>query len=457
MAKPDYSRLLRRIGRGPLSAFLLSSCIVAAVLLLVSSRGLSSRTYTVRQTDRALSLLDSLKTQIQLEERRIADIKRLQYHREGMIAPGQGMFQALGDLGISHRQSLALVNALSDTVELINMVAGERLWAELDPNDTTKVLSVSYSPNPSVVHTLTANDSGFFYSREDRPTTVRHRLVEGTLEQGSSLDQLLREKGIYPSMVGVVNGVLLCKISFRTHAREGDQFKVLLREEYYQDSIRIDGQVLYTAYNGVMTGFHEAFRYDDGDPKSSYTAHYTESGEALIHSGLRYPLDRLHIRSGYGMRRHPLTGRRTMHRGVDYRASVGTPVYSVASGTVVKSGYNGVNGNYIAIRHADRYTSYYLHLHSRLASKGQAVRARQIIGKAGSTGRSTGPHLHFGFRKPNGAWMDPLRKRMIATPKLQGERLARLEEQVREIRALLDSLQPPTQVAAAHEVGREAD
>lgn len=451
----DYSRLRRRIGRRLLRALLLSTCAIAVVLLLVNTRGPLSRTRTLRETDKALSLLDSLKNQILVEEHKITEIRRLQYHREGAVAPGQGMFQTLGALGVSDPLCLALVNALSDSVELINMVAGERVWVELDPDDTTKVRSFSYSPNPAVVHTLTAGDSGFVYTREDRPTTVRHRLVEGTLEQGSSLDQILREKGIAPSMVGIVNGVLLCKISFRTHARAGDRFRVLLRERFYQDSVRIEGQVLYTAYEGSMTGFHEAFRYDDGDPKSSYTAHYTESGEALIHSGLRYPLDKLHIRSSYGMRRHPVTGRRTMHRGVDYAAATGTPIYAVASGTVVKSGYNSSNGHYVAIRHADKYTSYYLHLHTRLVSKGQTVRARQIIGKVGSTGISTGPHLHFGFRKPNGAWMDPLRKRMIATPKLAGERLARLGEQIDEIRALLDGLGAPAQIAAAHGGERE--
>ncbi len=440
----DYARLKRP----PLSAIVLSSCAIAVVLLLVNTAGPLSHTHTIRETAEARSLLDSLKIRIRLEERRIAELKRLRYHRAGTIQPGQGMFQALGDLGLTQVQCLALVNALSDSVELINMVAGERIAVQLDSNDTTTVLSLSYSPNPAVVHRLTAGDSGFVYTREDRPTVVRHRLVEGSLEQGSSLDQVLRRKGIASSMVGVVNGVLLCKISFRTHARAGDRFRVLLRERFYQDSIRIDGRVLYTAYDGSKTGFHEAFRYDDGDPKSSYTAHYTESGQALIHSGLRYPLDKLHIRSGYGMRRHPLTGRRTMHWGVDYGAATGTPVYAVASGTVVQSGRGSANGNYVAIRHADRYTSYYLHLHTRLVSRGQTVRARQIIGRVGSTGRSTGPHLHFGFKKPNGAWMNPLRKRMIATPKLKGERLARLGEQVREIRALLDSLGAPMQVAA---------
>ncbi|MBD3316644.1 MAG: peptidoglycan DD-metalloendopeptidase family protein [Chitinivibrionales bacterium] len=444
MIETKSGRVGRRGGKRRLRVLYSIAFVVALIFLFVRAMRPSPRMRAKRELEGARFLLDSLSKRIEREEGRISTLKRLKYLREGMIRPGQGMFQALNDLGVPNPVCLELVNTLSDSVELINMIAGERISLELDPEDTTRILTFSYSPHPAVVHRLVNNDDAYVYKRIDHPTMVRHRIIEGTLEQGASLDQTLRNKCVPSSMVGVVTGVLLCKISFRTHAREGDRFRAILRERYYQDSIRIEGQVLYTCYEGTKAGFHEAFRYDDGDPKSSYTAHYTEEGEALIHSGLRYPLDRLHISSGYGMRIHPLTGRRVMHRGVDYRAPTGTPVYAVAAGTVVKSGYNSNNGHYIAIRHADKYTSYYLHLHRRLAAKGRMVRARQIIGKVGSTGMSTGPHLHFGFRKPNGAWMDPLRKRMIATPKLEGDRLTRLRRQVSEIRRTLDSLTTQT-------------
>ncbi|KMQ52666.1 Cell wall endopeptidase, family M23/M37 [Chitinispirillum alkaliphilum] len=382
--------------------------------------------------------LDSLYHEIEMVEKEIAYLHRT---RHGSIRPGQGMFQALDDMGISNPMSLQIVNALRDTVELINLRAGEKFEILMDPDDSTKISSFSYSPNPAVVHRLEADSTDeLMYVRIDHPTTIRYNLYQDTLKQGSSLDQALRGMGIPGPMVGVVNGVLLCKVPFRTHARAGDQFRILLKETFFQDSIRIDGKVLYAYYSGTRTGTHEAFRYEDFDPKSTFTAHYTEDGEALIHSGLRYPLDRLHISSPYGMRRHPITGRRTMHWGVDYRAPTGTPVYAVADGIVVKSRYNNINGNYIAIRHSDNYTSYYLHLHRRNVRTGQRVRVRQVIGTVGSTGRSTGPHLHFGFKRPNGRWMDPLTKRMIATPKLEGDRLARFQEQVVDIREILNSV-----------------
>ena len=234
-------------------------------------------------------------------------------------------------------------------------------------------------------------------------------------------------------MVGVVSGILQCKVSFQL-ARPGDKFRILLEEKFYQDSIWISGKVLYAEFNGHTVGHHEAFRYEDPDPKSTFNAHYTEKGEALVFEGLRYPLDRLHITSPYGARIHPITGRRTVHHGIDYGSPKGSPVYAVAAGVVTVSGYDDLSGNKIAIRHRDNSESWYMHLSVRGVNVGAKVAPRQVIGKVGSTGRSTGPHLHLGFKDNRGNWMNPAKKTMIATPKLEGARLARLKKQVADIR-----------------------
>jgi murein DD-endopeptidase MepM/ murein hydrolase activator NlpD len=142
--------------------------------------------------------------------------------------------------------------------------------------------------------------------------------------------------------------------------------------------------------------------------------------------------------SGFGWRIHPVTGGRLFHNAVDYRAAVGTTVYAVAEGVVAQSAYDDVSGNFIAIKHSDNYQSYYLHLSQRGVRQGQRVSARQVIGKTGNTGRSSGPHLHFGFKQPNGTWMNPLLKKMIATPKLTGEKFNALTEQIKNIRKILE-------------------
>ena len=177
--------------------------------------------------------------------------------------------------------------------------------------------------------------------------------------------------------------------------------------------------------------------YEDDEKKSTYSAHYTIDGQALIRSGLRYPLSSLHIRSGFGWRRHPVTGHRKMHRGIDLIGKIGRPVHAVADGKVIQSSYNPIAGNKIAIKHRDGSVSYYLHLNKRSVNKGAWVKSYQIIGTVGKTGRVTGAHLHFGFKQANGKWINPLNKRMIATPKLTGEKLASLKNQVLQIKGML--------------------
>jgi murein DD-endopeptidase MepM/ murein hydrolase activator NlpD len=372
-----------------------------------------------------------------LENKRVAD-SILEFRKSSPkllhteLQAGEGVFQVLERIGLNHVLIMDIINKLRFEVELMNLRAGERFTAIFNP-DSTRLLEFHYKPNRAQIHKVFIKDS-LEYEHIEMPTKILRRMVKGTLAESSTLNQSLLDAGFTRSITQVVNGILLCKISFRTDARVNDTFTVMLEEQFYQDTIiNSRTKVLYTSYQGRRAGSHEAYRYQDSDPKSSYNAHYTPSGEALVFSGLRYPVDRLHISSSYGMRIHPVTGGRKMHYGVDYAGRTGTPVYAVASGKVVVSGYDKYSGNKLAVRHADGSTSYYLHLSKRSVSLGQQVRSRQVIGKIGRTGRVTGPHLHFGFKKPNGKWMNPLQKRMIATPKLKGKRMDSLKKQIASI------------------------
>lgn len=350
------------------------------------------------------------------------------------VAKNQGLHQVMEGLHIPDNLIRELTNSLRFDVDISTLKVGQELRTEWLP-DSSRVKWLEFRPNLITIHRLdwSVDSNKYLLSTQEKPVDRKYRMVEGMLKSGSTVDGILKANNIPNYLVQTVNGVLLCKINFRSEAQPGDKFKALLEEDYFEGEV-VRGKVLYTSYEGRVAGFHEAYRYEDlEDPKSSFNAHYTPDGEALVSSGLRYPVDRLHISSNYGWRRHPVTGGRKMHYGVDYAARTGTPVYSVSSGVVVTSAYDQYSGNKVAIRHADRSTSYYLHLNKRMVRKGQEVRSRQIIGQVGATGRVTGPHLHFGFKKPNGEWMNPLRKRMIATPKLMGKRLQELNTQMGNI------------------------
>ena len=324
--------------------------------------------------------------------------------------------------------------AMQDSVEF-RLRVGEKFYIAVDAD--RRVQRFRYAPNVITSHVVVRTDTGFVYKLVEKPVVRKLSVYEGALEEGSTLNGILLKVGIPRRMVGVVSGVLQCKVAFPL-ARAGDRFRILLEDSYFQDSIWVSGKVVYAEFEGRNVGHHEAFRYEDPDPKSSYNAHYTESGDALVFDGLRYPLEHLRITSSYGSRVHPITGRVTVHYGVDYGAPTGTVVHAVAEGEVTVSGFDNLSGNKIAIRHRDGTTSWYMHLSARGVGVGAKVSPGQAIGRVGSTGRSTGPHLHYGFKNAQGQWINPLSKTMIATPKLSGERLARLKEQVKDIRKEID-------------------
>lgn len=359
------------------------------------------------------------------------------------VKAGEGPFHVLSRLKAmvkNGEEDLGKVYvAMQDSVEF-RLRVGERFYVSVDKD--MRVTNFRYAPSPVTVHLVSRTDTGFVYRLVEKPVVRKLSIYEGAMPERGTLNGELLKVGIPRRMVGVVSGVLQCKVAFPL-AQPGDRFRILLEDQFYKDEW-ISGKVVYAEFDGRVVGHHEAFRYEDADPRSSYNAHYTESGDALVFDGLRYPLEHLRITSSFGSRVHPITGRRTSHNGVDYGAPSGTIVHAVAEGVVTVSGYDELSGNKIAIKHRDNTTSWYMHLSARGVAVGSKVSPGQAIGRVGSTGRSTGPHLHYGFKNAQGVWINPLSKTMIATPKLSGERLARLQRQVKEIREQIEAtLQAP--------------
>ena len=349
----------------------------------------------------------------------------------GSILPNEGFTNSLIAVeGINIGHAIELSNALRFHVDFRFLKAGEEFKVVFD-STKTKIVEFEFMPDVVTTHRLSKDSIGKYnYEKISLPVETKFRFITGKLE--TTLNQALLDSDIPRSTSQVVNGILECVVNFRSDARVGDQFTVYMEEYYYRGKKLSGGKIHYVSYLGTRSGFHEAFRYDDIDPLSAYNAHYTKDGKALIHSALRLPVDKIHVTSSFGYRRHPVTGKRSFHSGVDYRGRRGDPVYAVAKGRVVYSGYDKLNGNKVVIKHSDGTKTYYLHLDKRLVKKGNKVIARQQIAKLGRSGRVTGPHLHFGIKSKKSKWVNPLLKRMIATPKLKNEKYARFLTQMEE-------------------------
>ena len=155
---------------------------------------------------------------------------------------------------------------------------------------------------------------------------------------------------------------------------------------------------------------------------------FDATGEGTMREGLIAPVSGA-ISSRYGMRRHPILGYRRMHSGVDFRGRTGTPIYAATDGTVNYAGRNGGYGNFVRIRHQGNLSTGYAHMSSIAVRNGQSVRRGQVIGYVGSTGLSTGPHLHYEMYR-NGQKIDPLSVRFVTRAELSGQELRNFREQL---------------------------
>jgi murein DD-endopeptidase MepM/ murein hydrolase activator NlpD len=249
------------------------------------------------------------------------------------------------------------------------------------------------------------NGTGGFTSRIDiAPLVASHRVGSGTIR--SSLFAATDEARMPEHVAVQMAEIFAADIDFHRDLRKGDRFHV----EY--EVLEADGEALRAGrvtsaefVNGGKT--FEAIWHQELGHKGGY---YTARGESLRKAYLTSPLEFSRITSGFKMRFHPIARQWRAHLGVDYAAPTGTPARTVGDGVVEQAGWQNGYGNTVVIRHRSAkatHTTLYAHLSRVMVKKGQAVEQGQTIGLVGSTGWSTGPHLHFEFRV-DGVHQDPL-------------------------------------------------
>lgn len=239
------------------------------------------------------------------------------------------------------------------------------------------------------------------YERSDETFTVNKLTREPEIRQvwktatiNSSLYKAAHRIDIDQNLIMEMANIFGGVVDFVYDVRAGDTFSLLYEERYIDGKKLGNGAVLAAQFNNQGSNYN-AFRYayDNGE-----VGYYNEHGVSMRKAFLRAPLDFTRISSSFNPNRlHPIFKTKRPHRGIDYSAARGTPVYAAGDGRVTRAGYSKANGNYVVIKHGEQYTTKYLHLHKRNVKKGQRVKQQQIIGSVGSTGYATGPHLHYEF------------------------------------------------------------
>jgi len=289
---------------------------------------------------------------------------------------------------------------------LRNLFPGEVLRFGLDSDG--KLIELRYEKSALEGFSFTLEHDQFRSKQLIREPEVLKSYREGTIEE--SLYLAGKKAKLPDKTVMELANILGWDIDFVFDIRKGDSFAVLF-EERYIDGQRLDtGNILAASFTNRGKTY-KAVRYKNSQGQTSY---YTPEGLSMRKAFLRTPLDIFRISSGFNLRRkHPIHKKIKAHRGVDYAAPTGTPVYASGDGRVIEAGYTKANGNYVFIQHGQTYTTKYIHLHRKKVHTGQSVKQRQVIGTVGSTGYATGPHLHYEFLV-NGVHRNP---RTVSLPK----------------------------------------
>jgi len=218
----------------------------------------------------------------------------------GKILPKKGFEEALLKLpGIQLSHAMEIINAIRYEVDLSQIKAGEDFKVRLSKEGNVE--EFIFYPDIITFHILKRDpaDGKLKYSLKKMPTVSKYRIIEGEVE--TTLNQaLIDREDVTRTIRAVTNGILECIVSFRTDARKEDKFRILVEDKFYNEELVRGSKILYASYEGKRAGFHEAFRFEDTDPKSAFNAHYTQAGKALIPSAMRLPVDRVHVTSPFG-------------------------------------------------------------------------------------------------------------------------------------------------------------
>lgn len=277
-------------------------------------------------------------------------------------------------------------------------------------------------------------------------TDIRTHQLSGRID--SSLYASIKGANEDTSLVAFFVDVFAYDLNFYTDTHPGDSFRMIVEKEYLGDEFLRYRRVIGAEYAGKAGTFRAFWWKEPGTDEGSY---YDEEGRAVERSLLKTPLKFSRISSKFNPRRmHPVLHVRRGHFGVDYAAPTGTPVWAAATGKIIHRGWRGGGGNTVIVKHDNGLQTVYMHLSKFRSGQrvGTRVKAKTVIGYVGTTGMSTGPHLHFSV-KQNGRYVDPLKLKMSRGRPVAKKWRAKFQEDTAAVVARLTEVELPRLAALA--------
>jgi murein DD-endopeptidase MepM/ murein hydrolase activator NlpD len=336
---------------------------------------------------------------------------------------------------IGKREVYDIVASIKDTFD-VRSIRVQKPYALVRSKDRYKKLAAFiYQPERGIYNVIDFRDSLKAYTKR-RPIKIKEKTIAGALD--GSLSEALNKEGVDVALATHLTKVYAWSIDF-FKLQKGNKFGITFTERFIDDT-------LYDGVDSLKAAFFEykgktiyAFPFEQkiGSGKLEY---FDENGKALKNFFLKAPLKFVNITSRFAKTRfHPVQHRWKAHKGTDYAAPTGTPIMTTASGVVEQTGYTAGNGNFVKVKHDRTYSTQYLHMSKIIARRGQRVTQGDVIGKVGSTGLATGPHVCYRFWK-NGVQVDALGLKLPSSEGLSKQNLPRYLTYIKPLKKELDSI-----------------
>ncbi len=314
--------------------------------------------------------------------------------KELEVQSGDTVAGLLQNAGLDGKEAYKAVKALGEYYDVRKVKSGQKIdvYFKNADDEALEFAKMTMKIDPVKEIIVVPSEDGYSAKIDEKELFARKYARKAKIQ--TSLYGSAARASIPSSVIANMIKIYSWNIDFQRDIRKGDEIEVLYEAFETEDGeFARYGNVLYA---NLTVGGREypiyRFEMDNGD-----VDYFEPSGISIRKTLMKTPIDGARISSGFGMRHHPVLGYNKMHKGMDFAAPTGTPIYAAGDGVVEKAGRNGGYGNYIRIRHNSKLKTAYAHLH-RISSRvkpGARVKQGQIIGKVGTTGRSTGPHLHY--------------------------------------------------------------
>ena len=308
------------------------------------------------------------------------------------INVGETFNSILEDYSIDKKEIYKIKKTLTKEIDLNKLKKGQKIIFTIDQsNNYIKDFILQTSNVKKIYLTRDTSDKGF--SQKILVTKLNKNIIYKEDAILQSLYKSAMNQKIPANTIIEFARIYGFQVDFQRDIRKNDNFQIMY-EVFVDDNKKIigTGNILYA--NLKLSGEDNSLYYFDKDESKG---HYDKNGKSVKKALMKTPINGARLSSPFGMRKHPIDGFNKMHKGTDFAAPLGTPIMASGDGLVKKAGWCGGGGNCVVIKHNSTYQTIYAHM-SKFASgirSGVRVKQGQTIGYVGSTGKSTGPHLHY--------------------------------------------------------------